>query len=106
MAKLEDARAAGLSASLPADLVVSRTLARAVAAYVERRRNFSLPRRREIAAQLAEPLVRKLGLPVDTNHDHLLCALYHRAFMAGASAVVDARQRLPLPAAGRGVGTG
>jgi hypothetical protein len=82
MARIEDARAAKLAALLPTDFRISRTMARAIATYVERRRNFTLARRREIARHLGEPLVQKLGLAADTSHDLLLCALYHRAFIA------------------------
>jgi uncharacterized RDD family membrane protein YckC len=82
IARVDERRTETILPKLPTDLVISRTLARSLAAYVERRRNFSLPRRREIAAQLAETLIRRLRLPADTDHDLLLCALYQRAFMA------------------------
>jgi uncharacterized RDD family membrane protein YckC len=82
VAKLEDPRAAQLAAYLPPKFEVSRSLARALAAYVERRGFFSPPRRREIARHLAEPLLREFGLPLDTSHDLLLCALYYKAFVA------------------------
>lgn len=65
---------------LPADFVPSRTLARALSHYVGRRRYFGPARRLEIAQHVGRPLVDKLGLPPDTNHDLLLCALYVRAF--------------------------
>jgi hypothetical protein len=62
--------------------LVSRSLARTLSAYVDRRRFFTPPRRREIAKHLGEPLLRRLGLPADTSHDLLLCALYYRTFIA------------------------
>lgn len=80
--KLEDPRAVQLAGLLPADFVVSPTLARALAMYVDRRRFFSFARRREIAKHLAEPLLKRFGLPFDTSYDLLLCALYYRAFVA------------------------
>lgn len=80
--KLEDPRAAQLASFLPADFVVSPTLARALAMYVDRRRFFSAARRREIAKHLAEPLLKRFGLPSDTSYDLLLCALYYRGFVA------------------------
>jgi len=80
--KLEDQRASQLAGLLPADFVVSPTLARALAMYVDRRRFFSFARRREIAKHLAEPLLKRFGLPLDTSYDLLLCALYYRAFVA------------------------
>lgn len=82
VAKLEDPRVAQLASYIPADFVVSRTLARTLSAYVDRRRFFSLPRRREVARHLAEPLLERFGFPADTSYDLLLCALYHRTFVA------------------------
>jgi hypothetical protein len=82
VARLEDPRAAQLAAYLPANFVVSRSLAKTLATYVERRQYFSLNRRREIARHLAEPLLVRFGLPADTSHDLLLCALYYRTFVA------------------------
>ncbi|MBP86784.1 MAG: hypothetical protein CMJ64_08715 [Planctomycetaceae bacterium] len=82
VAKLEDPRVAQLAGYLPADFVVSRTLARTLSAYIDRRRFFSLARRREVARHLAEPLLSRFGFPRDTSYDLLLCALYHRTFVA------------------------
>jgi uncharacterized RDD family membrane protein YckC len=82
IAKLEDPRAIQLAEYLPADFRVSPTLAKTLATYVERRRFFSRPRRREVARHLAEPLLRQFGLPADTSYDLLLCALYYRTFVA------------------------
>lgn len=82
VARLEDPRAAQLAAYLPGNYVVSRSLAKTLATYVERRQFFSLNRRREIARHLAEPLLARFGLPGDTSHDLLLCALYYRTFVA------------------------
>lgn len=82
VARLEDPRAAQLAAYLPPKFEVSRSLARALAAYVERRSFFSPARRREIARHLGEPLLRMFELPADTSHDLLLCALYYKTFIA------------------------
>jgi uncharacterized RDD family membrane protein YckC len=82
IARLEDPRAAQLAQYLPPNYVVSRSLAKTLATYVERRQYFSLNRRREIARHLAEPLLDRFGLPHDTSHDLLLCALYYRTFIA------------------------
>ncbi len=81
-AKVEDPRVAQLADELPAGFTVSRTMAKALATYVDRRQLFSPPRRREIARHLGEPLIEKFGLPPDTSYDLLLCALYHRTFVA------------------------
>jgi uncharacterized RDD family membrane protein YckC len=78
----QDAAVVQLAAALPARFETPKSLAQAVAAYAERRKNFSPGRRNDIARHLAEPLRVKFGLPPDTNHDMLLCALYHRTFVA------------------------
>lgn len=70
-----------MAAAIPADFQVSRSMARALAAYVQRRRNFSWPRRLEIAAYLGEPLRKRFDLPANVNLDLLLCGLYHRTFI-------------------------
>ena len=82
VARLEDPRAAQLAEFIPLDYRVSRSLARALAAYVDRRRFFSPPRRREVARHLAQPLAERFGFPRDTSYDLLLCALYYRTFVA------------------------
>ncbi len=90
--KLEDPRAAQLAEYIPANFVVTRTMARAIASYADRRRFFSPARRREVARHLAEPLLRLFQLPTDTSHDLLLCALYHRTFV-----LASADERTPGP---------
>lgn len=82
VAKLEDPRSVQLAAYLPMDFQVGRPMARALAHYVDRRRFFSVARRREVAKHLARPLLERFGLPPDTSHDLLLCALYYRTFIA------------------------
>jgi hypothetical protein len=82
MAKLDDARAIQLASFIPPNFVVSRTLAKALSTYVERRRFFAAPRRKEMAAHIARPLLERFGLPQDTSYDLLLCALYYRNFIA------------------------
>ena len=81
VAKVKQPGAIELAAYLPANVQVGRSLAQALSTYVARRDNFSPPRRREIARHLGEPLVARFGLPIDTGHDVLLCALYYRAFV-------------------------
>jgi uncharacterized RDD family membrane protein YckC len=86
LAKIEDPRAYELASHLPADLQVSRSLARAVSHYAERRKFFSAPRRREVAKHLAHPLLERFGLPHNTSYDLLLCAMYYRLFIADRAA--------------------
>ena len=81
IAKLDDPRAPQLASFLPGDFVVPQSMGRALATYVDRRRFFSLARRREVARHLGEPLIELFKLPSDTSHDLLLCALYYRTFV-------------------------
>jgi uncharacterized RDD family membrane protein YckC len=69
-----------LAERLPADLVVGRSLARGLAIYVGRRRLFTPARRIDIARHVAQPLIRRYSLPLETNYDTLLCAVYERTF--------------------------
>ncbi len=87
VAKIEDPRTEQLAALLPANYRVSRSLAKTLATYVERRRFFAPARRREIAKHIGDPLLEEFHLPRDTSHDLLLCALYYRTFIAEGSDV-------------------
>jgi hypothetical protein len=89
-AKIDDPRVAELAALIPVNFQVDQKMSRALSAYVERRTAFLAPRRREIARRLAEPLLRRFSLPANTSHDLLLCALYHRAFVAGRTEAAEA----------------
>ena len=70
-----------LAERIPVGFDVSPSLARALAAYVQRRPMFSPPRRIEIARYVAEPLRARFAMPLGTNPDFLLCALYRRTFI-------------------------
>lgn len=82
IAQLEDPRAAKLAAWIPAHFQIDQKLSRALSVYVERRRTLPEARRREIASRVAQPLIEQFHLAADTSHDLLLCALYHRAYVA------------------------
>ena len=82
VSKLSDPRIAQLADRIPANFQINRLLSRALATYVERRKFFSPNRRREIARHIAHPLLKPFRLEKDTSYDLLLCALYHRAFVA------------------------
>ena len=71
-----------VAALVPPSFQPSRSLARALAAYAQRRRLFPWGRRMEIARHLGEPLRQKFQLPVNIDLDLLLCGLYHRTFIA------------------------
>ncbi len=80
--KITDPMALALAADIPIDFEVTRSLGKALSMYAERRLNLSPLRRAEVARHLAVPLVSRLRLPSETNHDTLLCALYHRTFVS------------------------
>lgn len=70
-----------VAAMLPAHWRASRTLTTVLSRYVERRKYFGPARRAEIARHVGSLLVERLGLPPDTDHDALLCALYRQTFL-------------------------
>lgn len=78
----EDPRAYALSELIPPTFQVSRTLAKAVALYMERRIHLSAMRREEIAGNLARPLLEMFELRADTSADLLLCAIYVRIYQS------------------------
>ena len=96
--KLSDERIAQLAECIPANFKVNRRLSRALATYVERRKFFSPARRREIARHIAQPLLKPFKLEKDTSYDLLICALYHRVFVADQWADEE-RKELPKVAA-------
>ena len=79
--RLGEPEAIRLAGQIPPSFQASRTMARALAAYVERRENIVPMRRLEIAWHLGEPLREKLDLPPGTDPDMLLCGLYQRTFI-------------------------
>jgi uncharacterized RDD family membrane protein YckC len=89
-----------LAAELPANFAASRGLGRALSAYVSRRLSLGWTRRDEIARHLAEPLRARFNLPPTTNPDVLLCALYHRVFIADLAADKSGGTPFARPAAG------
>ncbi|NIP85137.1 MAG: hypothetical protein GTO03_06090, partial [Planctomycetales bacterium] len=68
----------------------SRSLGQALAGYVERRKYFSPPRRADLARHVGEPLRIHCGLPAQTSHDLLLCALYYQTFITAEADGEDA----------------
>ncbi len=82
-----------LAERIPAGFDVSPSLARALAAYVQRRPCFSPARRMEIARYVGEPLRSRFGMPLGTNPDQLLCALYRRTFITDVNHDEGLRRR-------------
>lgn len=81
LVRVDDRQMQVLAGRIPPGFQADRSLGRALAAYVQKRNTFSVPRRLELASHLADPLCSQLDLPRDTNSDLLLCALYQRAFV-------------------------
>lgn len=79
--RLQDERVGQLAAELP-HIEVSRSLAKTLAMYVERRKYFSPARRQEIAMHLGHVLIERYHLPPVADHDLLLCALYFNVFVS------------------------
>jgi hypothetical protein len=69
---------AALIERIPVSFVTDRQTHRAISTYVDRRNRISTARRRDIAKHLALPLVKRFGLPPETDYDLLLCALNWR----------------------------
>lgn len=87
--KVDDPRVPALASFLPGDYRISRTMARTLAVYAERRHFLTPARRREIATQLTDHLLDRFEFRRDIDADLLMYALYYRAFL------VDSRDELP-----------
>ncbi len=86
VAKVDDPRVAALSSYVPGDYRVSRSMAKTLAIYAERRHYLTPPRRREIARHLTDPLIDRFEFRPDIDPDLLLYALYYKTFLAESSA--------------------
>lgn len=87
--RIDEPEVARLAQRIPPSFQATPSLAKALAAYVQRRMAFPVMRRIEVARHLAEPLTRRFGLPEGINPDHLLCAVYQRAFITDAPEAVE-----------------
>ncbi|NNE01143.1 MAG: RDD family protein, partial [Pirellulaceae bacterium] len=86
VAKVDDPRVPALSSYVPGDYRVSRSMARTLAVYAERRHYLTPARRREIARHLTDPLIDRFEFRADIDPDLLLYSLYYRTFLADSSA--------------------
>ncbi|MCA9138804.1 MAG: RDD family protein [Planctomycetales bacterium] len=82
IAKVDDARVPALASYIPGDYLITRKMARTLATYVERRHFLTPPRRREVARNLADPLIERFSFRSDIDPDLLLYALYYKTFLA------------------------
>jgi len=85
-AKVDDPRVPALASFFPADYRISRSMARALATYAERRDYLTPQRRREVARHLTVPLIERFDFRPDIDPDLLMYALYYQTFLADASA--------------------
>ncbi|QEG21210.1 RDD family protein [Mariniblastus fucicola] len=81
LASFTDPRVEQLADELPSDFSPSQSMLRALADYVDRRRYLSPETNQDMAKGLAVRMLKKFGLPMNTDYDLLLCAMYYNAFM-------------------------
>jgi len=85
IAKVEDPRVPALASFIPVDYRVSRSMARTLAVYTERRDYLTPDRRREVARHLSVPLIDRFDFRHDIDPDLLMYALYYRTFLTDSS---------------------
>ncbi|TWU59173.1 RDD family protein [Rubripirellula tenax] len=86
IAKVDDPRVAALASFFPGDYRVSRSMARTLAVYAERRHYLTPARRREVARHLTVPLIERFEFRADIDPDLLMYALYYKTFLSESSA--------------------
>ncbi len=82
VAKVDDPRVPALASFFPGDYRVSRSMARTLAVYAERRHFLTPARRREVARHLTIPLIERFDFRSDIDPDLLMYALYYKTFLA------------------------
>jgi uncharacterized RDD family membrane protein YckC len=101
LATFLDERVPQLAELIPTSFVVSGSLARVIADYVDQRKFLPFQRASETAGYVAAPLIEKFGLRPDTDHDLFLCALYYKTF-ASAENGEGGNVLVPVPGASIG----
>ena len=81
LASFTDPRVEQLADELPSDFSPAQSMLRALADYVDRRRYLSPETNQDMAKGLAVQMLERFGLPMNTDYDLLLCAMYYNAFM-------------------------
>jgi uncharacterized RDD family membrane protein YckC len=79
--RVDDPGALALMTHIPRSYQPLPSLARALAMYVSRREVLQPNRRVEVAARLARLFAQRWGLPINTDPDQLLVALYAHTFL-------------------------
>jgi uncharacterized RDD family membrane protein YckC len=100
--KFSDPRVASLADLIPKNFLPTNHLAKAIASYVDLRRSIHPQRANEIAAHVAIPLLKKFGIPSDTDYDLFICALYYKTFIDSRS-TPDETAETAAPASMEGV---
>jgi uncharacterized RDD family membrane protein YckC len=80
--RIDDPRVPALASYIPGDYRVTRSMARTLAVYCERRAYLTPARRREIAMHLTTPLIERFEFRPDVDPDLLMVALYHATFLS------------------------
>lgn len=86
VAKVDDARVPALASYVPGDYRITRSMARALATYAERRHFLTPARRREVARHLTDALLDRFEFRRDIDPDLLLYALYYKTFLEDKNA--------------------
>lgn len=87
LATFMDDRVPQLAELIPTSFVASPSMARVIAEYVDQRKYLPFQRASEIASHLAIPLMEKLQIQPDTDHDLFLCAFYYKIFISAQNGV-------------------
>jgi hypothetical protein len=85
ISKVDDPRVPALASFVPGDYRISRSMARTLAVYAERRPYLTPARRREIARRLIVPLVERFDFRHDIDPDLLMYSLYYKTFLADSN---------------------
>lgn len=85
IAKVDDPRIPALASFFPGNYRVSRSMARTLAIYAERRHYLTPARRREVARHLTTPLIERFEFRADIDPDLLMYSLYYKTFLADSS---------------------
>ncbi|MDA8697530.1 RDD family protein [Rubripirellula sp.] len=93
---VDDPRVPALATYLPADLRISRSMARTLAVYVDRRGAMAPTRRREIARHLIDPILEKVDFRPEIDPDLMMYTLYYHAFLRPEVAVGDTQDQVDL----------
>ena len=93
---VEDPRIPALATYLPHDFRISRSMARTLAVYIERREKLSASRRKEIAGHLIQPILDRINFRPEIDPDLMMYTLYYHAFLRALPATGDPEEEVDL----------